>query len=444
MWSPSATTAALVVHPDADERRVEELGDRAGDVAEHLLDLERRRDQPVDALQRPHAVAGLARFAIEPRVVQRDRRLGRERVEQVVVVLGEAERLPREQAQHAEQPLVEQERDAVEAAEVVAARPVDGDEPAVVEHVRDVNRQAVARDPAGRALVEREHGPAEVVRGRAGRRRADLQHVALGVEHPEVHERRADQLDRGARDRGQHALGVERRRDELVEPGQRPHPRRALLARAVQLGVGDGDRRLARQHRAELRVLVAPRPARSEEDREDAEELAAGEQRKRDAGVQAVPARQPLVEEPRVTLHVRDVFDPAGSDHAADHSTAKRDGLGPLVVGAEPVFALPARHAREGIDDPDAGDPRAEQRGGRHGDRVAHALAGPGAGRRDHRAQLRQRGEAGRACSRATAACAAKASASSRSRASNGRRARSVSTPVIRSPERSGTPSSVV
>src|SRR5439155_1005122 len=71
----------LVQAPHADVGRVEELGDGAGEVGEHLVGIERRGDEPVDLLQRAQPLRIPRGLLVQARVLEGGGGVGGEALE---------------------------------------------------------------------------------------------------------------------------------------------------------------------------------------------------------------------------------------------------------------------------------------------------------------------------------------------------------------------------
>ena len=234
---PAQALAAGVVGPDADVRGVEELRDGPGQVLEHFLDVQRGGHQPVDLFERAQPLGVPAGLLVEAGVADGRRRLGREGLQQVVVVAVEAERPVADHHQHAQQLLLVEHRRGEQRAEAALARPLARHEAAVGEHVVDGQRPALDRDPADRALAEAQVAGILAAAERGVGVRLHVQRAGRLVGQPEGHERRAHDLAGRLGDRREHVAGVQRRRHQVVEPGQRAQAGRPRLGRLVEARV---------------------------------------------------------------------------------------------------------------------------------------------------------------------------------------------------------------
>ena len=207
----------LIGHPQQDGRRAHQLGGGAGDGAQHLVRVQRRRDdlpQPREnqETRRPH-FGGLE----EARIVQRDGGLRGEGAQHLGLRRRGHMRLPPVHGQRPMRAALDHDGDG-ERGPV----PLPGDESAiglvqgdggVGEQIGGPDRNTLGEGPPRRALAGADPEPADELRGQA--RAAIVDETALRLVHPEdagrahAHERPA-----ALGDHVQHLLHVERRADE--------------------------------------------------------------------------------------------------------------------------------------------------------------------------------------------------------------------------------------
>ena len=253
----------LVEPPHAHEGRVEELRDRAREVGEHLVGLERGRDQPIDLFERAQPLGVPRGLLVQPRVLDGGGRVRRETLQQREIL--RAERLggvahPAHR-QHAERTVAQDERlhdDAAHAGRHEAPRRVGRARVVVAEEAA-----ALGDGEPGEALARRQPLAGEIL---AHPRARD--ETAILLERPE----RAARLEEtgGALDdqcgeprrvehRRQLALDVRERRDLLAagtldreQPcilqregrlvGERLQQRRFVVGKLAAAAVGDAER----------------------------------------------------------------------------------------------------------------------------------------------------------------------------------------------------------
>ena len=92
--SPPATAAnrsssAPLGSSDRDEARVEQLAQPAGDEVEQPVEVGLGRERVADLVQRLELARPAGRRLVEARVLDRDRRLAREQLDELLVLLGE-------------------------------------------------------------------------------------------------------------------------------------------------------------------------------------------------------------------------------------------------------------------------------------------------------------------------------------------------------------------
>jgi len=259
---PDDAAVSLVHHPHAHPRRVEEARRGRGDVLQHFVRVQRRRDQAVDLVERAQPLGELAGLAVEPRVADGDGRVVGEAREHRLVLVGEAAERPVVGLEHALDPAVDDDGHGHRGDDPLhvddgLVRPLDA---RIIAIVRGAERPAGDERHAAHALARLDPQRLERVRSvpdaRAGqrfRRPVLAEENARHVAGAEVARARAHALEH----RGEIERGVDRAGDLGEDLG--------LAAAAVRLGVergvADGRGRL-REEALEQLVVVGAQPER--------------------------------------------------------------------------------------------------------------------------------------------------------------------------------------
>ncbi len=134
-------------------------------------------------------------------------------------------------------------------------------DPIVDEHVGDLDRCPMPRDPAGGADVVAAGGHGKVLGDLGDRAGAEPQRPGRVVREPEGDEPRAGELRGRRRDHAQQRVEIERARDALVDGRQRARPLGLRPLGLVEPGVADGHARLSGQELQDFLLLAVGQAA---------------------------------------------------------------------------------------------------------------------------------------------------------------------------------------
>ena len=357
--------------PDADVGRVEELRDRAGEVGEDLVGVERGGDEPVDLLQRAQPLGVARRLRVQPRVLDGGGRVRGEALEQREILDAEGRGLVAGAAhrQHAEGAVAQDERLHDEAAHagghearrrVRRARVVVGDDAAALADGQA--REALAGgQPFARELLARPGARHQrVILGQRPQGAACLEEAGGALD---------DQ-------RGQ-PLGVQHRRQLALDVGEGGDllPPRALDREQARVLEREGG--LIGEGLQQRRLAVGEDAPAAVGDAEGADDHALGTHRHRQHGDVARGAEVRA----QVVGHARDRVGERvrrGDRPALDHGATEHADAGwQHVTGLEVLARAPAQRQRGqgtvGLQQPDHRGLRAKQR--QHAlDRALHHL----------------------------------------------------------------------
>ena len=307
--------------------------------AAHLCDLHRRaleealgverRAQDLDHLEeRARLLEAPLRRAVEPRVVEGDGRLRRERPEERRGLGRDRRRRRAVDGERAQDALAERDRVPGDEAETLPGQIRAVDDARIRLDVHPEHRLAMERDPAERALPERQLRAQ--LRGGLGRAVHERARQAAGrlVEHPHGHGGRVEEPRHRRGDVVQHLLHLERRGDEAVHLLQGGEAVGVLARLVVEPGVLEGQRRLVGERLGEAGLRLVEAAPRAVADDEGAEQSVLAEQR--DGEQRAVRlARHP-------GAHVLGVGDPRIGEGVVG-------GDGPALADREPGDPGPRR-----------------------------------------------------------------------------------------------------
>ena len=247
----------LVHHPHADPRRVEEARRRRHDVLEHLVGVERRGHQAVDVIQRAQALRVLARFSVEARVADRDRRLVGEPCEDRLVLVGECARRAVVHVEQTFDTAVDLDRHRHRGHEALLAheRSVTLIHARILEVVARAERLARREDDAAHAFAWLD---AQRVHAGAARPAVGTRHHGVGARlaQQDARDVSSAQLTRADRHALEHGVEVERRADRCAHLREHLRFATAPIRLRVESRIADGGTRL-RQEALEQVVIVS-------------------------------------------------------------------------------------------------------------------------------------------------------------------------------------------
>ncbi len=214
----------------------------------------------------------------------------------------------------------------------MARRPLLACEARVLLHVRDLERLAVQRHPAGRALAE---GQLPVLQAQAEPigDRAHREAPRRLVGDPEGRERHRDQLGGRLRDRLEHLVHVERGRHDVGQAREAAQARRAHVEGLVEACVLERGRHLVGEDRQVLDLALGEALARLPVGHQRAFEVLADERHRQDrppADLLDPEARLRAQVDPRVREHVGGPHRAPLQEGASHHSLVHPERAGPI------------------------------------------------------------------------------------------------------------------
>ncbi len=202
----------------------------------------------------------------QPSVVERHRRLVRQRLQKVDLVTVEVALLIGRDGEPTDEAIADEERHADEAAQPLGADQARVDGARVGEDVGHHERRSIGSDPTDEPFAETQ---ARRPRPRAGRR-AQRQRLAVGLDQPQPRHLRPEDVARGVHDALQELVGRHARRQPLRHLRQQIEPARLRAALRGETGARDGQSDLMRDALQEDELVAVEAAASARQQRQHA------------------------------------------------------------------------------------------------------------------------------------------------------------------------------